>query len=882
MKFIFSLWLLLLTVPLQSQDLNASLVLPAQQLSFGQVVELMEANGYQLAYGNVKDSSMVIAFSSRQLKVKSVLEQTCTVLHLKYKVQGGKIIFFPGTRPPRFTLSGYVYDKATGEALIGVSFFDTLSKSGTTSNLYGFFSYTAPSGTPIRISYLGYKDSLLILRKNEDLKLVLVPSQHQIGEVEVFGQRHQETQMSIVSLSPKEIELLPNFMGEPDVIKALTLMPGVSSGNDFSGGFYVRGGGPDQNLLLIDGANIYNSTHAFDLFSTFNADAIKQVDLIKGGFPARYGGRLSSVMDVRLREGNSEKLTGEVGLGYLLSSATIEGPLLKGKGSFLLTGRRTFLDLFSEPISQLSSSGNQQVKQNIVFYDFSGKVNFQLSERDRIFFSFYQSQDKFSVFEKITTSTPPDGESKETTDIGFSWSNQVFSSRWNHRFSNKLFLNTTATYSRFRLNTDIDIQLEGVENEEEFFTKTRTEFRSNIRDYGIHTQFDYYPHPRHSVKFGSSSIYHKTVPGASNVHNSNSTSTQNLDTLLGNQKIGSVENFLFLEDEWDLHPRLKLNLGLHAALLLVEKKNYPSLQPRTALSYSLTEQWSLKASYAEMSQFLHLLTNSSLGIPLDLWVPATPDAPPMRSRQLALGINWKAPSQRYMFSIETYYKQMRNLIAYKEGAVFTDAKVPWQEKIVTNGKGDAYGAEFFVRKSKGPLTGWIGYTLSWSNRQFKELNAGETYPYKYDRRHDASVVAMYRFNKKVNLSASWVYATGNSVTFPKGTYPTLGSPGDQNGFNSGPLNNETWEYGPRNSVRLPSYHRLDLGINLSKEKKHGTRSWNFSLYNSYLRKNAFFIFWDTEVDLPSSPFGYPQEKRILQQVSAFWIVPSVTYTFKFN
>ena len=877
-KNILFFFFLVLMPYAQAQD-KKLLDLPSTTLSFEELVSFLEGEGYQLSYGNVSTDKS-ITFSKKRLPLEVILEQCCERLELGYRLRGKKIIFFPQKRIKRVTISGYVYDQSSGESLIGVVLQDLTSGGGTTTNLYGFFSYTAVAGTQMRLSYLGFQDSILVMKQDAELSIRLSSTPYQMGEVNIVAKRLQETQMSIATLTPKEIEALPAFMGEPDVIKAMTLLPGISAANDFSGGFYVRGGGPDQNLILIDGANIYNSTHAFDLFSTFNADAIKQVDLIKGGFPARYGGRLSSVMDVRLREGNTEQLTGEVGLGYLLTSGTVEGPLMKGKGSFLLTGRRSFLDLFSEPIRWISSSDTSEVKQVIVFYDFSGKVNFQLSEKDRVFVSFYRSRDRFRFADKDTENPAAGERHVEENDIDLGWANRVWSGRWNHQFSKKLFLNTTLTSSIFELKTDIESKQEGIRDEQNFFNQSTTTFSSNIRDYGLHTQFDYYPHPKHSIKFGSSSTYYNIEPGASNIEHSNSGGTQNLDTALGNGAIRSFESFVFAEDEMTLHPRLKLNLGVNVAMLHVENETYPSVQPRTSLSYSLTEHWSLKGSYAEMSQFIHLLTNSALGIPLDLWVPATPDAPPMRSRQLAMGLHWTAPNQCYFVSVESYYKRMRNLIAYQEGVVFTDARVPWQEKIVTDGEGEAYGAEFFVRKNTGRLTGWVGYTWSWTERQFDDLNRGNPYPYKYDRRHDASVVGLYELNEKVSLSASWVYATGNSITFPRGRYPALEGSGNLGDYVN---DNEAPDYEGRNAVKMPSYHRLDLGINFRKEKKRGIRTWNFSVYNTYFRKNPFFVFVeDANTTNSVAPGARPQPDWVLRQTSAFWIVPSVTYNFKFN
>lgn len=859
------------------------------EITLEQAFNKLKDAGYNVSYGNI-DLQSTLQLSGTKLTVKELLKEIQVNTDLEHRHTGNKLIFYRSKasgqtgEPQKITISGYVYDANGSESMIGVTIYDTARKAGAATNLYGFYSYSAPPPITLRYTFIGMQDTTIQFSKDVQMDVTLHASSNMLNSVEVIDSRTQRTQMSVMTLSPKEVNKLPAFMGEPDVIKSLTLMPGISSGNDNSGGFYVRGGGPDQNLVLLDGANIYNSAHAFDLFSTINADAIKQVDVIKGGFPARYGGRLSSVMDIRLREGNMEKFTGEIGLGYLLSSGTIEGPIVKDRVSFLITGRRTFIDVFNPLINAASSDKQQQLSQRITFADITAKVNAKINGRNRVFLSFYQSGDLFSVKETFRSPEENGIQFEESLDARLKWSNRVVSARWNHQFNDKLFLNTTASYSRFNIGVDFEQTQQGHAAGVDFESSVFNSFSSSIEDYGLQTLFDYYHSTKHNVKFGSQTIYHQFTPGAAFFQQSSSGSNNAVDTTFGNRVLSSVESALFIEDEIDFTARLKANIGVHASGLFVQDTFFPSLQPRVSILYSISERWKVQLSYAEMTQFVHLLTNNTLGIPLDLWVPATSDAPPMRSRQIAAGNTWSNSSRKFEFSVEAYYKRMSNLITYREGANFTKVQQPWEEKILINGTGEAYGVEFFIRKSYGKTTGWVGYTLSWTNRKFAEIHGGEYYPYKYDRRHDASIVLMHEFNKRVNVSASWIYATGNSITFPTATFQSLGQFHhlDPNYVSYG-TGGELLEYEGRNSVRLPSYHRADIGLNLVKKKKRGTRTWNFSIYNLYMRKNAFLVFLSTEGGYQNTFSAFTEgRERSLRQISAFWFVPSITYNFKFN
>jgi len=859
--------------------LEKKVILPQNETTLKDLFQLVEKQTQStFSYGSYLNTERKIQLLKKHYTVRAFLDEVLEGTSVAYKENNDKIIIYPLSKKKsslieQSTISGFVKDATSGETLIGASIYDAENQKGTLTNLYGFFSYSLPnaSNTALRISFLGYQDTLIAVGGNQEseLTILLHKTSTNLGTVEVTGSRQQKTQMSQLTMSSEEIAKLPRFMGEPDVIKTLTLMPGVKSGNDNTGGIYVRGGGPDQNLILLDGATIYNSAHAFDLFSTFNNSAIKHVDLIKGGFPARYGGRLSSVIDARMRDGNMQRYTGEIGVGYLLSKFTFEGPFIKNKSSFIVTGRRTMLDGLTGLVSYLENTDSNQQTQDIIFQDFNAKANYSFSEKDRVYLSFYNSGDAFIVNEKEISPTEA-GSVTENLSVDLSWANKLLSARWNHLFSNKLFSNTTLTYSRFKIGVSVLESAEIDYDDKKVTSGYENHFSSLIKDYGMRTQFDYFHSAEHNFKFGINSTYHQFEPGFTSFKLSGNVVDTEIDTVLGKRALSSLEWSLFLEDEMSIGSRAKANIGLHYANLHVDNKLYPSLQPRLALSYQLSPSLHLNASYAHMAQFIHLLTNNTLGVPLDLWVPATSDAPPMRSRQLAGGLKWTSENETYEVSVEAYYKAMDNLITYKEGVSITSAEEPWEEKIEIHGKGKAYGTEFFVQRTKGRTTGWIGYTLALTERQFETVNQGLVYPYKYDRRHDFSIVLSHELAEQISFSGSWIFSTGNAVTFPHTIASSL--PGLPN-LSPGQIQTQPiYLNAGRNAVRMPNYHRMDVGINFIKQKRRGERTWNLSVYNTYMRKNAFFIF----------PTESLTGERQLRQISAFWIVPSISYLYKFN
>ena len=761
-------------------------------------------------------------------------------------------------------LSGYVEDAQTGERLLGVNLHIPGTTYGTTTNKYGFYSLPIPGNSDtvvVQVSYVGYKmrqDTLLVSRGGQKRNFIIYRRSTQLQEVEVTGQQSkaERVQMSQIDLKPDDIKNIPMLLGEVDVFKSIQLLPGVQSGNEGTTGLYVRGGSPDQNLILLDGVPVYNASHLFGFFSVFNADAIKNVSLTKGGFPARYGGRLSSVLEIDMKEGNTKEFHGEGAVGIIASRLTLEGPIVKDKTSFMISGRRTYADLLFRPFFPSGIDGGYY------FFDLNAKVNHRFSDKDRLFLSYYTGVDRFFSQQEFDNPTPvgPSGQAESYFEANLRWGNHTGALRWNHLFNDKLFSNLTATFTQYRL---------GIGAEQEFVTSSgdeifnAIEYFSLIRDYGLRYDLEHNIHRDHKLRYGLNYTHHTFRPGAVQVEQK--VYNNNIDSLLElSETVRTHDLFAYVEDQWQISPRLKANTGLHYALYHTGNATYQSLQPRLSARYLLRDNWSLKASYAQMSQFIHLLSNTGLGLPTDLWVSSTEKVKPQQSRQVALGSSYSLDGGDYEISLEGYYKWMENLIAYKPGASFLSNR-DWQENVETDGQGAAYGIEFLFRKNSGKTTGWIGYTLAWSNRQFSNLNKGEPFPYRYDRRHDVSIVLNHRFSEHFDLGLTWVYGSGNTFTAP------IANVRLQNPLNSPFSDPRTSVYTSRNGLRMPAYHRLDIGLNWHKKTSWGERTWSVSVYNAYSRQNPYFIY------VGRGPTG----QKSLRQVSLFPIIPSVSYSFKF-
>lgn len=769
----------------------------------------------------------------------------------------------------KVTISGTLEDRNTGEKLISANVYESSTLKGGASNVYGFYSLTLPAGkVKIVYSYVGYQTEQIEIDLSRDtvINLTLEPV-IDIDEVVISAERSRSavrsTQMSMTELSANTIKSLPVLLGEVDVLKALQLLPGVKGGNEGTSGIYVRGGGPDQNLILLDGVPVYNANHLFGFFSVFNPDAIQTVKLITGGFPARYGGRLSSVLDIRMKDGNNKKFSVDGSIGLISSKLTVEGPIIKERTSFIVSARRTYIDLLARPLIRLQAGGDiDNFKAGYYFYDLNAKVNHKFSDRSRLFLSVYSGDDKAYL-----GSVQKGRDYRWEDETGLGWGNFTTALRWNYVITPKLFSNTTLTYSQYNFLTSL---LDQEERDGVIEHKYQFSYNSGIVDWAGKIDFDYTPGPDHNMRFGYNQIYHTFKPGVTVFlmdFGGNGQEGAAIDTTFGNTNIYAHEGSIYLEDDWTITPRLKANLGIHLSGFKVRDSLYKSIEPRISARYMVNEKVSVKGAYTRMTQYIHLLTNSTIGLPTDLWVPATDRIPPQKAQQFALGVVYE-PSDEWELSLEGYYKMMDNLIEYKEGASFFSVQDDWEDKLEV-GEGLAYGLEFLARKQYGKTSGWIGYTLSWSNRRFDSISFGEWFPYRYDRRHDISIVFNYRFNDHIDMGITWVYGTGNAVTLPLEKYASIGSWwGDMRWFDG----LEYFE--KRNSYRVPAYHRLDIGVNFRKEKKWGERTWSLGLYNAYNRKNPFFLDFDKIMNEDGTT------ESVLKLYSLFPLIPSISYSFK--
>ena len=792
--------------------------------------------------------------------------------HLLWLLCLGALPYSLVAQAQKYTISGYIKDAASGESLIGANAFEKSSLSGTSSNTYGFYSLTLSASDSVTIiySYVGYGPQVVRMALRQDTVInVGLQDNALLNEVIITAAEadkiQEVTQMSAVSVPIEQIKSMPAFLGEVDVLKTLQLLPGVQSGNEGTSGIYVRGGGPDQNLILLDGVPVYNASHLFGFFSVFNADAINSVNLIKGGFPARYGGRLSSVIDISMKEGNMKEFHGEGSLGIVAGKLTLEGPIIKDKTSFIVSARRTWIDLLTRPLVRASTDGLGTF--GYYFYDLNAKVNHRFSHRDRLYISAYLGNDLASA-RSGETFTQQGVALEESFEFGLNWGNITSALRWNHVFNNKLFSNFILTYSRYGLENDLSISIESLENGDKVSRNFNSRYESSIYDLAAKADFDYVPSPDHYIRFGANVISHRFNPGAFSVRIDDPDIPFN--ATLNSKQERTLEGAIYVEDDWQISNSFKANIGVHASGYQVGNKFYHSIQPRVATRLLLSDALSLKASYARMTQFVHLLT-SSIGLPTDLWVPATERIPPQQSHQVAVGVA-RTLRDKYEISLEGYYKTMSNVIEYKEGASFNQPGRDWQT-LIEVGDGWSYGAELLLQKKAGRTTGWLGYTLSWANRQFDNLNSGNVFPYRYDRRHDASVAVVHAWKENREFSFSWVFGTGNAVTIPRALYageettePFGSGSFDPNSFNP----QEVFYYGERNSYRNAPYHRLDVSVTFRKKNRWGQRAWVFAAYNLYNRRNPFFVYYDQFRSTPR-----------FRQFSLFPIIPSISYRFEF-
>lgn len=760
------------------------------------------------------------------------------------------------------SLSGYLKDAANGEALIGATVYIPGLHQGTVSNAYGFYSLTIPKGQyEMHISYIGYQtlNVRVDASQNRTLDYSLQETSAEIAEVIVRGEAAdanvERIEMGMAKLPVKTIQKLPAFMGEVDIIKTIQLLPGIQSGGEASSGLYVRGGGPDENLMILDEAPVYNASHLMGFFSVFNSNAINDIQVYKSGIPAQYGGKASSVIDIRQKDGNSKRFGFDGGIGNLSSRLTLEGPIIKDKWSFLLAGRRTYYDVLGRAV------GIDELKDNsLYFYDLNGKSNLVINDKNRIFLSGYMGEDAFEL-----------GES-----LYMRWGNATATARWNHIFGAKLFMNLSAIYS----NYDYNLGVPG-ENADNF------DWSSRIRDYNAKLDFTWYPNPRNTVKYGANVIHHNFRPGKVQTKGENSMFS---DMELAHYN--ALESAVYLSNEQEFSERFTVQYGLRLSHFqqigpgevnyyehpdkpdkseITETVEYEKgdrigdaflhLEPRLSMKFTVDNNSSVKASYNRMVQNLHLITNTQSPSPLDIWLPTSTYIEPLLVDQVALGYFRNFARNMWETSVELYYKDMHNVLDYKEGAeLFLNNAI---ETELLHGSGESKGLELLARKTQGQLTGWVAYTWSHTTRTVEGINNGNPYPSSYDRTHDLSVVSNYELNDRWNFAANFVFTTGTPTSFPVAKYTVQG--------------NQLYEYSARNSNRLPSYHRLDLSVNYDfkkNEKRRFKQSINFSVYNVYGRRNAYSI-------TPRANEDNPNQTEFVRLSIIGAPIPSITYNFKF-
>jgi hypothetical protein len=735
------------------------------------------------------------------------------------------------------TLSGFVRDSSNGEELTGAVIYIKGTTRGVSTNLYGFYSLTLSRGSyDITFSCLGYKPVThhVVINRDSSFSVKLSPVDTRLSEVTVSAVRDeqkeevQSTQMGMIKIPIERIKNIPTIGGETDIIKVMQLLPGVKRGGEGQNGMFVRGGTSDGNLILLDEAVVYNVSHLFGFFSVFNNDALRDVTMIKGGFPASYGGRLSSVMDVRMKEGDPEKYHAEGGIGLLSSRLTLQGPIIKNRMSFMISGRRSYIDkVFKATGSVLP----------YYFYDLNTKLNYKISDRDRLFLSTYQGDDVLDA-----------GDEESVFEGGFKIGNVTTTLRWNHLYNSKLFSNLSLIFTRFRY--DVEASVPG----NSFFVS------SNITDAGVKLDYDYYKSLKSHITYGISVVGHTFRPNVINT-------TGSISDLLKSREgdvINTGETGLYINNERSLDSiPVKISYGVRLSLLGARDTGYGGLEPRLAVSYSFSEASSVKASYTRMNQYMHLVSSSSFALPTDLWYPVTKKVKPQVADQIALGYTRSLKKANCMFIAEAYYKWMRNLIEYRPGAVLI-LNDNYEDELIS-GQGRGYGLELFLNKTGTRFSGWIGYTISWSDRQFGEINNGKRFYSKYDRRHDISVVGTYDFTRRFSFGLVWVYSTGSRFTPVNGQFFMPNA-----SLTSVDVLNL---YPARNSIELPPSHRLD--INFIIRRKPGRKwegEWHIGAYNAYNRAQPYRI----RVVPGSSPGTYKYQAEGL-----FGFIPSIAYNFKF-
>lgn len=878
MRLIFFVTCLLIACSLwgQSPRDKVSLVL-TQETDLKHIVqEIEKQTGYSFIYGEEVKLKSPVTISVKNQPLDKVLEIILKNQPVTFRFEKSHILLskqvMSTKESKKYTISGYVSDDVSRETMIGANIYDESSGNGAITNEYGFYSLTVPYGeVKLRFSYIGYEPLVKTfdLSDNVQVNISLNPNKL-LEEVVVYGDKSETgiraTQMGALDIPLDAMKSTPALLGEADIMKTIQLMPGVQAGTEGSAGVYVRGGGSDENLILLDGVPLYNVDHLYGFFSVFTPDAIKKVSLFKGSFPARFGGRLSSVIDVRTNDGDMKNYHGAIGVGLLSSKLHFEGPIIKDRTSFNVSARRSYWDALAKPFM------DENDKFGYYFYDINAKINHRFNDRNRLFISFYNGKDK------MDTKSKDDSDSYLWKDkMNLHWGNFLLAAKWNYQFSSKLFGNTTLAYTKYRFNVETNThESTGIH---QFNNSYSSNYSSGIEDFAANIDLDYHPLPNHHIKFGAGYLNHHFKPEVQSSkykYNGDGISVDTTYTSLSDSRLKAHEANVYAEDNFDIGNKFSANLGFHYSLFSIKNKTYVSFQPRLSARYQLNDDVSIKASYTKMSQYIHLLSSYTMTMPSDLWVPATPKIKPMNAHQFSVG-GYYTGIKGWEFSAEAYYKDMSNVLEYKDGASFLGSSQNWEEKVEM-GKGRAMGIEFMAQKTIGKTTGWLSYTLAKSDRKFSEdgINNGRRFPYRYDRRHHLSLTLSHKFSEKIDIGASWEFYTGGTTTIaeektlivhPDDNIPWIWTSNEANYIEN------------RNNYRMPSSHRLNLGINFHKKTKRGMRTWNISIYNVYNAMNPTFMYRTTKSE---DGADYPDgEKTILKKVTILPFIPSVSYIYKF-
>ncbi|MBO7145081.1 MAG: carboxypeptidase-like regulatory domain-containing protein [Salinivirgaceae bacterium] len=808
----------------------------------------------------------------------------------------------------KITISGHITDRKSAETIIGATVYDSETQRGTATNVFGFYSITLNAGKHnLTYSYVGCQPQTVNIDAKRDTVInISLSGNIDIEEVVVTAKSRESgiesTKMGSIDVPVKLIQHTPSLLGETDVLRTIQLTPGVQQGVGGASTLYVRGGNGDENLVLLDGAPVYKIDHLFGFFSVFTPEAVKKVTFYKTSFPARYNGRTSSVIDVRTKDGDMNEYHGSASIGLLTSRINLEGPIVKGKTSFSLSGRTTYISAITRPLARLDD-----FTLSYWFYDLNLKVNHKFSDNDRIYFALYNGLDKLYSAEDIddfsTHYLDIKDENDEFLEVPMSyafdeklqWANFIPSLRWNHVFSQKLFANTTVNYNHYKMFVSSYDKMEWHYQDSGAVNFNSQRYNSEIKDYGATVDFDYLPAPEHTVKFGANYICHDFVPETTSSRYKNTDEEERADTSTFHKGMSVMANevSVYADDDWQIMPNLNANIGLSYTLFALKERKYHNVQPRLSVKYSPLSYLSFKAAYSRMSQCVHLLTSSPISLPTDLWVPITKDIEPETADQYSVG-TYCTVLPGWEFSVEAYYKKINNVLEYKDGMSFMGFSSSWTD-LVAAGRGWSKGIELMVQKTEGDLTGMVSYTLSKTDRQFDRnsgVNDGRRFPFSYDRRHNFNIVANYQLNDHIDIDASWTFYSGARATLSNTRQQIVAPDDDALTSNYTIISAETYsgenryinshytydtEYIPnRNNYLLPSTHLLCLGANFHKQKKRCERIFNLSVYNAYNAMNPSFVFYfndyNERLDVDNSK---------LEKITILPLIPSFTLTYKF-